>query len=216
MKPEKQHQQNDHARAGTERSGTSRRQAPGPLFDLPPVEPSQMTVYLKLMKGFHADGTRPDKLDEMAVCRVMNGAYEPRRGFWQTLEVMTVLEAIACYAPDLRVTRERTAPGGYVAFVWQIDRTVLLLRFLERCAERLLDMPTEIRPKCEAATWQWLYDDCGQRGETRGQSLLEDVGERCIVFVLRMMRLIERAPAMSSERQQADRCRRRRAKQHIS
>lgn len=214
MELKKQHPQNDPApaRAKAGASGISRRQHRGPLFDLPSVEPSQQAVCLKLLKGFHADGTSPDELNEMTVCRVLNDAYEPRRGFWRALEVTTVLEAVTCYAPDFWASLRRTAPVGCMEFVWQIERLVFLLQFLERCAERLLDVPVQARPECDAGIWQWLHDDCGQRGETYWQGCLEDTGERLIKFVLRMVRAIERASASSPKK--PGRPRRGRAKRH--
>lgn len=215
MELNKQHPQKDPApaRAKARASGISRRQHRGPLFDLPSVEPSQQAVYLKLLKGFHADGTGPDELDEMVVCRVLNDAYEPRRGFWRALEATTVLAAMACYAPDFWASRERTAPVVHMEFVRQIERLVFMLQFLERCAERLLDVPVQARSECEAGIWQWLHDDCGQRGETYWQGCLEDTGERLIKFVLRMVWAIERASA-SSPKNQPGRPRRGRAKRH--
>lgn len=202
------------ARAKAGASGISRRQHRGPLFDLPSVEPSQQVVYLQLLKGFHAECTHPGELNEVTVCRVLNGAYEPRCGFWRGLEVATVLAAaMACCAPDFWVARERAAPGGYMEFVGLIERLVFTLQFVERCAERLLDVAVQARPDCEAGIWQWLHDDCGQRGEIYWQGYLKDTGERLMKFVLRMVRAIERASA-ASPKHQPSRPRRGSAKRH--
>jgi hypothetical protein len=194
MKLDRQHPQNGPVRAGAGTNTISRRSDRGPLFDLPPVEPSQQAAFLRLMSSFHSDAAAPDELDEAVVFRVLRAFYEPRRGFWRALEANTVLEAIDCYAPELREARERAAHGGYVEFAWQMETGVFMLQFLERCAERLLDIPNEGRPKDQTAAWQWLNDDCLRRGETQWVHLMECVGERAVTLVLRMARAIELAP----------------------
>ncbi|MGE8165971.1 hypothetical protein ACQKRQ_38250 [Paraburkholderia sp. NPDC080076] len=192
MKLDKQHPQHGSVRAGTGTSAISRRSDRGPLFDLPPVEPTQQAAFLRLM--IHSDAAAPDELDEAAVFRVLRAFYEPRRGFWRALEANTVLEAIDCYAPELREARERAAHGGYAEFAWQMETGVFMLQFLERCAERLLDTPGEARPEGQTATWRWLNDDCLRRGETQWVHLMACVGERAVTLVLRMASAIERAP----------------------
>lgn len=197
MELKKPHSRTDHAPAGNGASRLSRRQDPGPLFDLPPVDPSQQAAFLRLMSGFHAEGVSPDELDVAAVSRVLSTVYEPRRRCWRDLEANTVLEAVGCYAPDLRAAREQTTTGGYVEFVLQIECIVFMLQFLERCAERLRDTPADARPAGEAATWQWLHDDFAGKGEIRSLKVLEGAGESVMKFALRMVRIIERAPAIS-------------------
>ncbi|REE17137.1 hypothetical protein B0G71_0075 [Paraburkholderia sp. BL27I4N3] len=194
MKLERQHPQNGPVRAGASTSAISRRSDRGPLFDLPPVEPSQQAAFLRLMSGFHSDAAAPDELDEAVVFRVLREFYEPRRGFWRALEANTVMEAIHCYAPELRAARECASQGGYAAFAWQMESGVFMLQFLERYAERLLDIPNEGRPKGQTAAWQWLNDDCLRRGEIQWVHLMECVGERAVTLVLRMARAIELAP----------------------
>jgi len=81
---------------------------------------------MRLTTGFSTRTEHPDELDLQAVFEVLESVYEPRRRPWRELESNTVLEAIYCHAPNLRVAQERSEIGSQSAIA-HIHRMVAAL-----------------------------------------------------------------------------------------
>jgi len=205
----------DHTQAGPGWRTSTPGSTTGPLFDLPPVQGSQQAIFMRLTTVFSTRAEHPDELDLRTVFEVLESVYEPRRRFWRELESNTVLEAIYCYAPNLRIAQERTECGSHTEFVWRIEEGMFMLQSLERCAELLLDASSDSRPDGVAGTYRWLHAELLRRGEIFPLSSLESGGKSAIAHIHRMVALLGSSPAMPPERV-PERGRRGRRRQRIS
>jgi hypothetical protein len=154
---------------------------------------------MRLTTGFSTRAEHPDELALQTVFEVVESVYEPRRRFWRELESNTVLEAIYCYAPNLRIAQERTESGSHTEFVWRIEEGMFMLQSLERCAELLLDASSDSRPHGVTGTYQWLHAELMRRGEFFPLSSLESGGRSAIAHIHRMVASLGSSPAMPPE-----------------
>ena len=189
----------DVAQSGAGRDASPSARSRGPLFDLPPVQGSQQATFMRLTTGFSTRTEHPDELDLQAVFEVLEAVYEPRRRFWRELESNTVLEAIYCHAPNLRVAQERSEIGSHTEFVWRIEEGMFMLQSLERCAELLLDASSDLRPDGVSGTYQWLHAELLRRGEFFPLSSLESGGKSAIAHIHRMVAALGSGSAMPPE-----------------
>ncbi|WP_228874450.1 hypothetical protein [Paraburkholderia saeva] len=154
---------------------------------------------MRLTTGFSTRTEHPDELDLQAVFEVLESVYEPRRRYWRELDPNTVLEAIHCHAPNLRAAQERFEIGSHTEFVWRIEEGMFMLQSLERCAELLLDAPSDSRPHSMTDTYQWLHAELLRRGEFFPLSSLESGGRSAIAHIHRMVASLGSSPAVPPE-----------------
>lgn len=187
------------AKSSAGRDASLSARSRGPLFDLPTVQGSQQATFMRLTTGFSTRTEHPEELDLQAVFEVIESIYEPRRRFWRELDSNTVLEAIYCRAPNLRVAQERSEICSHTEFVWRIEEGMFMLQSLERCAELLLDASSDSRPHGVTGTYQWLHAELLRRGEFFPLSSLESGGRSAIAHIHRMVASLGSSPAMRPE-----------------
>jgi hypothetical protein len=122
----------------------------------------------------------------------MDKLYETkaRPGFWKSVSSNAVMTVVKTYAPDFERRMTTFSPDELTEYVEDLELGLYMRSFDELCAERLLALPTNVRPETREDVYEWLMEDFARRGEEEESDYLERDGLKGADGVIRAIEIL--------------------------